>query len=95
MKLLPTSYTLCCAMMQTQLLHCRDADLELEVTQDAPQKNMARAGSVIIPMTTFVLANLACMTGSFISCHATVYASVTPAEIWRHASIHPPCIDIP
>ena len=74
MELLPTLCTLRCAMMQTQLLHCRDADLELEVTQDAPQKNMASAGSVIIPMTTFVLANLACMTGNFISCHATVHA---------------------
>ena len=47
-------------MMPCELWWWRGADLELEVTQDAPQKNMARAGSVMIPMTTFVLPNLAC-----------------------------------
>lgn len=36
------------------------ACLELEVTQDAPQKNIARAGNVRMPTTTFVLSNLAC-----------------------------------
>ena len=95
MMLLPISYAIQCAMAQTQLLHWTDADLELEVTQDAPQKNMARAGSVIIPMTTFVLANLACMTGDDISCHVPAHANGTPAEVWRHASGHPPYIDIP
>ena len=30
------------------------------MTQDAPQKNIATAGSVRMPTTTFVLWNLAC-----------------------------------
>ena len=30
------------------------------MTQDAPQKNIARAGNVRMPTTTFVLSNLAC-----------------------------------
>ena len=58
------------------------------MTQDAPQKNMARAGSVIIPMTTFVLANLACMTDN-ISCHVPAHASITPAKVLRHGSSCP------
>ena len=63
------------SMMQTELWQRWDADLELEVTQEAPQKNMAKAGSVMIPMTTFVLPNLACMTGD-VSCHAPGHASI-------------------
>lgn len=37
-------------------------NLEFDVTHDAPQKNIARAGSAIIPNTAFVLSNLACAT---------------------------------
>ncbi len=46
--------------VQLQLGPIEPADLEFDVTQDAPQKNIAKAGNVIIPTTTFVLSNLAC-----------------------------------
>lgn len=36
------------------------AHLEFAVTQAAPQKNIASAGKVRMPTTTFVLSNLAC-----------------------------------
>lgn len=39
---------------------CEGFDLEFDVTHAVPQKNIAKAGNVRMPMTTRTLSNLAC-----------------------------------